>query len=113
MSTSLLQRGVGDLLGDRYRIVSVLGEGGFGSVYAADDLESGKRVAVKCLHAHLAVDHDVVVRFRREARAATEICRQTIAYLLDGAPNDKELAEKHQAFKTALKAGKRAAMKRW
>lgn len=31
-----------------------------------------------------------------------------VAYLLDGAPNDKELAEKHQAFKTALKAGKRA-----
>ena len=31
-----------------------------------------------------------------------------VAYLLDGAPNDKELAEKHQAFKTALKTGKRA-----
>jgi len=31
-----------------------------------------------------------------------------VAYLLDGAPGDKELAEKHQAFKTALKAGKKA-----
>ena len=38
MSTSISQRAVGDMLGDRYRIVSVLGEGGFGSVYAADDL---------------------------------------------------------------------------
>ncbi len=31
-----------------------------------------------------------------------------VAYLMDGAPNDKELAEKHAAFKTALKAGKKA-----
>jgi len=31
-----------------------------------------------------------------------------VAYLLDGAAGDKELAEKHLAFKTALKAGKKA-----
>ena len=45
MSPSMSQRAIGDMLGDRYRIVSLLGEGGFGSVYAADDVESGQRVA--------------------------------------------------------------------
>ncbi|MCA9576409.1 MAG: protein kinase [Polyangiales bacterium] len=89
MSASLLQRSVGDMLGERYRIVSVLGEGGFGSVYAADDLEAGRRVAVKCLHAHLAADADVVVRFRREARAATEIGHPGIVEVFDfGALSD-------------------------
>jgi hypothetical protein len=83
MSPSMSQRAVGDMLGDRYRVVSLLGEGGFGSVYAADDLESGQRVAVKCLHPHLALDHDVVVRFRREARAATEIGHPGIVQVLD------------------------------
>ncbi|MEO0325239.1 MAG: serine/threonine-protein kinase, partial [Myxococcota bacterium] len=57
--------------GGRFSLEAVLGEGGFGAVYRAEGPNGP--VAVKVLHAHLAAHEETVVRFQREALAATTI----------------------------------------
>ncbi|MAC26211.1 MAG: hypothetical protein CMH59_07005, partial [Myxococcales bacterium] len=74
---------VGQVVGGRYRIEGVLGEGGFGAVYRATDAEGGRVVALKCLHAHLAGHKEILTRFRREALAADAIGHPNIVAVLD------------------------------
>jgi serine/threonine protein kinase len=63
----------GRTIDGRYRILRVLGEGGMGTVYAAEHVEIGKTFAVKILHPQYSRQRDLVERFRREARAASRI----------------------------------------
>ena len=83
---------IGMVVSDRYRILSILGTGGMGGVYAAEHLLIGKKVALKCLHREYSRDGDIVARFKREARAATLIGNEHIidvtdmGDLPDGAP---------------------------
>ena len=60
----------GDLVEGRYRIISILGEGGMGTVYLAEHTLIKRKVAIKILHAQFAEDATVVERFMNEARAA-------------------------------------------
>lgn len=62
---------LGSLLGGRFRIESLIGSGGMGRVYRADQISLGKRVAVKVLHRKFFGDERVQRRFHREARAAS------------------------------------------
>jgi serine/threonine protein kinase/tetratricopeptide (TPR) repeat protein len=59
---------IGKTLG-RYRIVEKLGSGGMGDVFAAEDLELRRKVALKVLSPALAVDPEFLFRFQREARS--------------------------------------------
>ncbi|MCA8953043.1 MAG: protein kinase, partial [Planctomycetes bacterium] len=61
---------VGQCLGD-YRIVRRVGRGGMGTVYEAEQISLGRRVALKLLHEHLALAPKSIERFRREAAAAS------------------------------------------
>src|SRR5688572_22111169 len=60
-------------LDGRYRIRKVLGAGGMGVVFLADDRSLGRPVAIKVLPTELSTDKNVVARFRREAKTAASL----------------------------------------
>jgi hypothetical protein len=74
-----LRRGV--LLGGRFEIEGVLGEGGMGVVYQGLDRSSGARVAIKVVHAGSS-QLDAVHRFLREARAVATVAHPGIVRML-------------------------------
>ena len=74
-----LRRGV--MLGGRFEIEGVLGEGGMGVVYQGLDHGSGARVAIKVVHAGSS-QFDGVHRFLREARAAATVTHPGIVRML-------------------------------
>jgi tRNA A-37 threonylcarbamoyl transferase component Bud32 len=61
---------IGETVEGRYRISSVLGEGGMGTVYRAEHMLLKRSVAIKVLRRELAANPDAVQRFMKEARAA-------------------------------------------
>ncbi|MBI5486885.1 MAG: serine/threonine protein kinase [Deltaproteobacteria bacterium] len=64
---------IGQVVSDRYRLVSLLGRGGMGAVYRAEHVAIGKPVALKILHGTLGQRKEVLQRFRREAEAASKL----------------------------------------
>jgi eukaryotic-like serine/threonine-protein kinase len=73
----------GDIVGGKYRVERLLGEGGMGLVYAATNLALEQRVAIKLLRDEAASKPEAVERFTREARAAARIQSQHVARVLD------------------------------
>ncbi|MCA9200701.1 MAG: serine/threonine protein kinase, partial [Planctomycetales bacterium] len=73
----------GTKLADRYRIVSLLGRGGMGEVYRADDLRLGQTVALKFLPPELAKDTKRLEYFHREVRLARQISHPNICRVYD------------------------------
>ncbi len=67
---------IGAVLDRRYRIEYRLAAGGFGAIYRALHVITGRPVALKVLHAKLATEPDVVARFRREAAALAQLRSQ-------------------------------------
>jgi serine/threonine-protein kinase len=74
---------VGRLLGDRYHILGLIGEGGMGRVYVAEHIRIGRRCAIKVLPPELMERHDAVRRFGREARNASRIGHPNVAAVYD------------------------------
>jgi serine/threonine-protein kinase len=74
---------IGEILGNKYKLVSLLGRGGMGAVYEASCEETGSRVAVKVLHDHLA-EGEAAQRFRREADAARRVNNEHIVRIVEG-----------------------------
>jgi eukaryotic-like serine/threonine-protein kinase len=66
-----------------YRIVQLIGEGGFGEVYLAENPLLERRAAVKVLHTGLASDPTLVKRFLNEARAVSAIRHPNIIEVFD------------------------------
>src|SRR5438477_1569214 len=68
---------------DRYEIRSLLGKGGMGEVYLAEDLRLHRKVALKILPAEVAVDRDRMRRFEQEATAAAALNHPHIAHIYE------------------------------
>ena len=66
-----------------YRILSPLGRGAMGEVFAAEDVRLGRRVAVKLLPAELGTDPAATERFTREARIISSLNHPNICTLYD------------------------------
>lgn len=73
----------GEILAARYLLRRVLGSGGMGRVYEADDLELGEQVALKLLDPALAMDTAALERFRQEVRLARKVTHPNVARVYD------------------------------
>ncbi len=73
----------GTLLGGRYRLVALLGRGGMGEVYRADDLKLGQTVALKFLPDALARDAESLERFYAEVRIGRQVSHPNVCHLYD------------------------------
>ncbi|MGA2595493.1 MAG: hypothetical protein ABSH09_00640 [Bryobacteraceae bacterium] len=73
----------GTLLAQRYRIVSLLGRGGMGEVYRANDLLLAQAVALKFLAAQWTSDEPALGRFRNEVRIARQISHPNVCRVYD------------------------------
>lgn len=71
------------VLDGRYRLESVLGSGGMGTVYRATHVTIGKTLAVKVLAAEFANDDTFRKRFLREAQAVSQISHQNVVEVSD------------------------------
>ena len=67
----------------RYQVIAHLGTGGMAEVYCAQDLQLGRRVALKVLHERFAADAEFVERFRREASSAAGLQHQHVVSVYD------------------------------
>ena len=74
---------LGDVLGGRYRLVELLGQGGMATIFRATDAQLGREVAVKVLHPQYGRDPDFVARFRQEAQAAASLSHPNIVAVYD------------------------------
>ncbi len=57
---------INQVLNNRFKVESKIGEGGFGAVYRGLQLATGRKVALKLLHPEMTKDENLVARFRRE-----------------------------------------------
>ena len=73
----------GTMLAGRYRIVALLGRGGMGEVYRAEDLTLGQLVALKFLPTGVADDPDRLARFHQEVRVARQVSHPNVCRVYD------------------------------
>ncbi|MGH9667877.1 MAG: serine/threonine-protein kinase, partial [Bryobacteraceae bacterium] len=73
----------GTVLAERYRIVALLGSGGMGEVYRADDLTLGQAVALKFLPAEIATHEQAIARLRNEVRIARQVSHPNVCRVYD------------------------------
>jgi len=78
------------MLGGRYRIVALLGRGGMGEVYRADDLKLGQAVALKFLPKRFASDSELLSRFLNEVRTARQVAHPNVCRVYDVGEADGE-----------------------
>ncbi len=74
---------IGNLLGNRYEIISQLGGGGMALVYKARDTLLNRQVTVKVLRPEYTGDEEFVSRFRKEAQAVAKLSHPNIVSVYD------------------------------
>ena len=60
-----------NIINQRFKIIKVLGRGGMGEIYLAEDNKLNRKVAIKSINSELIREHEAKTRFRREAQAAS------------------------------------------
>ena len=74
---------IGSILGGRYRVISLLGQGGMATIYRAMDTQLGREVAVKLLRPEYLQDPDFGSRFRQEAQNAASLSHPNVVTVYD------------------------------
>ena len=74
---------IGDLLGGRYEILQLLGEGGMGAVYKATDRELDRFVALKVIRPELASNPSILARFKQELLLAHQVTHRNVIRIYD------------------------------
>jgi len=88
-----LQDLVGTILDDRYQIERLVGQGGMGAVYLANQLRLKRRVAIKIPHPDLLRQETYRRRFEREARSMARLQHENICQVFDVFVPDEEHAD--------------------
>src|SRR5687767_6342407 len=73
----------GTILADRYRIIGLLGRGGMGEVYRADDLRLGQPVSLKFLPQTVTADNVRLAQFHNEVRVARQVSHRNVCRVYD------------------------------
>jgi serine/threonine protein kinase len=73
----------GEIVAGRYRLVTLLGRGGMGEVYRAEDLTLDQPVALKFLPEHVAADAQHLAQFHNELRIARQVSHKNVCRLYD------------------------------
>jgi len=71
------------IIDGRYRVLQRVGSGGMADVVCAEDLQLGRKVAIKLLHRRFAEDAEFVERFRREASSAAGLQHPNVVAVYD------------------------------
>ncbi len=71
------------MIGSRYRMIGLIGRGGMGEVYRADDLKIGQPVALKFLPADVERDPDRLERFLTEVRMSLRVTHPNVCRVFD------------------------------
>src|SRR5215813_11659356 len=74
---------IGELFGDRYEILQLLGEGGMGAVYKARDRELDRFVALKVIRPELASSSAILARFKQELLLAHQVTHKNVIRIYD------------------------------
>ena len=74
---------IGSTLADRYEIRELIGRGGMGAVYLANDSVLGEEIALKVVSAQLSTEPDAAGRFKREATAARRVSSPNVIRIHD------------------------------
>jgi len=72
-----------DLIAGRFKIVRLIGQGGMGAVYEAEDQELGGRVALKTVHPEATSDPRTVERFKQEIYLARKVTHPNVCRIFD------------------------------
>src|ERR1700676_5655529 len=78
----------GDIIGGRYDILELLGEGGMGAVYKASDRELNRFVALKLIRSDLASNPAILARFKQELLTAHQVTHKNVIRIYDLAEAD-------------------------
>lgn len=73
----------GQLIANRYLVISLVASGGMASVYLANDQVLERKVALKVIHPHLASDKSFVDKFQREAKMAAQLSHPNLVNVFD------------------------------
>ena len=79
----------GTIVDGRYAVQRRIGAGGMAEVYCAEDLQLGRRVALKVLYDRFAEDEQFLERFRREASSAAGLQHQNVVSVYDRGEYDQ------------------------
>jgi tetratricopeptide (TPR) repeat protein len=73
----------GTVLGSRYQILEILGEGGMGAVYKARDIELDRIIALKVIRPELASNPEILQRFKQELILARQVTDRNVIRIFD------------------------------